>query len=82
MLAQFLMTFYGINYTTNLIAGQDIEANYVFSIIIKIVLVVFAIFILKYILNLMNSSKKRKKKKKKKSGKHSNNSVSPYRFKY
>lgn len=76
------MIFYGINYTTNLIAGQDVEANSVFSIILKIVLVIFAILILKYILNLINSGKKRKKKKKKKSGKYSNNSVSPYRFKY
>lgn len=81
LLVQFLMTFYGINYTTNLIAGQDIEANSIFSIILKIILVVFAILILKYILNLINSGKKRKKKKKKPS-KQNSNSSSPYKFRY
>lgn len=76
------MTFYGINYTTNLIAGQDIEANSIFSILLKIVLVIFAILILKYVLNLMNSNKKRKKKKKKKTKKSGSNSISPYKFRY
>lgn len=72
---------YGIKYTTNLIAGQDIEANSVFVIIFKIVFVIFAILILKRVLNLMNSGKKRKWKKKKK--KKSNSSYSsPYKFRY
>lgn len=75
------MIFYGIKYTTNLIAGQDVEANSVFSIILKIILVVFAILILKYIINLMNSKKKRRRKKKK-SSKNSSYSSHPYRFKY
>lgn len=75
------MIFYGINYTTNLIAGQDVEENSVFSILLKIILVVFAILFLKHILNVMNSNKKRKKKKKK-SSRNNSNSVSPYRFKY
>lgn len=76
------MTFYGINYTTNLIAGQDIKENSIFAIILKIVLIVFAILILKYVLNLMNSGKKRKGKKKKKTTKRGNRLDSPYRFRY
>lgn len=75
------MTFYGINYTTNLIAGQDIKENSIFTILLKIVLVVFAILILKHVLKLMNSGKKRKKMKKK-TIKRSNRLDSPYRFKY
>ena len=49
------MIFYGINYTTNLIAGQDVEENSVFSILLKIILVVFAILFLKHILNVMKN---------------------------
>lgn len=80
------MMFYGINYTTDLIAGQDIEANSIFVTLFKIILVIFAIYILKCILNYMNGNKKRKKKnkKKKKSSKKSSTSSyhSPYRFRY
>lgn len=77
------MIFYGINYTTDLIAGQDIEANSIFVTLFKIILVIFAIYILKCTLNYMNGNKKRKKKSKKKSSKKSNSSyTSPYRFRY
>lgn len=78
------MIFYGINYTTDLIAGQDIEANSIFVTLFKIILVIFAIYILKCTLNYINSNKKRKKKsKKKKNSKTSNSSyTSPYRFRY
>lgn len=78
------MIFYGINYTTDLIAGQDIEANSIFVTLFKIVLVIFAIYILKCVLNYMNGNKKRKKKsKKKKNSKKSNSSyTSPYKFRY
>lgn len=60
------MTFYGINYTTNLIAGQDIEANSIIVIIFRIVLIVFALYIMKCILNYINRGSKHKKKSKKK----------------
>ena len=77
------MMFYGINYTTDLIAGQDIEANSIFVTLFKIILVIFAIYILKCVLNYMHGSKKRKKKKKKKNSKKTTSSYnSPYRFKY
>lgn len=79
------MIFYGINYTTDLIAGQDIEANSIFVTLFKIILVIFAIYILKCTLNYINGNKKRKKKskKKKKSSKKSKSSyTSPYRFRY
>ena len=78
------MTFYGINYTTNLIAGQDIEANSIFVTLFKIILVIFAIYILKCVLNYINGNKKRKKKnKKKKTSKKSASSYnSPYKFRY
>lgn len=59
-------TIDGINYTTNLIAGQDILANSTFSIIIKIIIVLFALYILKCFLNRRNSRKKRSRSKKKK----------------
>lgn len=72
-----------IKYTTNLIAGQDIEANSVFSIILKIVLIIAVLYIFTRILNYINGNKKKKKKRKKKSNKKSRNSyVSPYKFKY
>lgn len=78
--------FYGINYTTDLIAGQDIEANSIFVTLFKIILVIFAIYILKCVLNYMNGNKKRKKKKKKKkkSSKKSSSASynSPYKFRY
>lgn len=59
------MTFYGINYTTNLIAGQDIESNSILVIIFRIVLIIFALYIMKCVLNYMNKGNNRKKKKKK-----------------
>lgn len=62
------MTFYGINYTTNLIAGQDIEANSIIVIIFRIVLIVFALYIMKCILNYINRGNKHKRKSKKKKG--------------
>lgn len=76
--------FYGINYTTDLIAGQDIEANSIFVTLFKIILVIFAIYILKCVLNYMDKNKKRKSKKKKKSSKKSSPSSynSPYKFRY
>lgn len=67
-----------IQYTTNLIAGQDIESNSVFSTIFKIVLVLIGLYILS---KFLGSSKR--KKKKKKSGKHKKSKssyVSPYKF--
>lgn len=67
-----------IQYTTNLIAGQDIESNSVFSTIFKIVLVLIGL----YILSKFFGGSKRKKKKKK-SGKHKKSKssyVSPYKF--
>lgn len=79
------MIFYGINYTTDLIAGQDIEANSIFVTLFKIILVIFAIYILKCTLNYINGNKKRKKKKKKKKSSKNGNSSSynsPYRFRY
>lgn len=73
------MTFYGIKYTTNLIAGQDIEANSIFIILFRTVLIIFIILFLIRIFNRMNN-KKRKRKKKKRT--NATKSVSPYRFKY
>ncbi len=67
----------GINYTTNLIAGQDIEANSIPTIVIKIALIIMALWIFKIFLGNLHSGKRYKKKsrgKKKKS--------SPYRFSY
>ena len=85
-------TIDGINYTTNLIAGQDILASSIFSIILKIVLVILALFILKCILNMINKGNNTKKrtKKKKKSKKNNKtkkkstnkNSFSLYKFDY
>lgn len=78
-------TIYGINYTTNLIAGQDVDANSIFVILFRIFLVIFALYILKSILNYLNGnkkSKKRKSKKKKKKSKKSTGYISPYKFKY
>lgn len=80
LLVKFLILFYGINYTTNLVAGQDIEANSIFVIIFKIVLVLFALVILKNILRYINGKGKRKKVKKKNSRAKKNSSH--YRFRY
>lgn len=76
LLVKFLILFYGINYTTNLVAGQDIEANSIFVIIFKIILVLFALVILRYI----NGKSKRKQVKKKNSRAKKNSSH--YRFRY
>ncbi len=64
----------GINYTTNLIAGQDVLANSTFSIVIKIALVIFVLYILKCFLNRSNRRKKKSKKKKKKTSNSSRSS--------
>lgn len=60
-------TIDGINYTTNLIAGQDILANSTFSIVIKVVLVLFVLYVFKRFLNRGNGKRKKSKHKKKKS---------------
>ena len=59
-------TIDGINYTTNLIAGQDILANSTFSIIIKVVFILFALYIFKRFLNKSNGRRKKSKSRKKK----------------
>lgn len=74
-----------INYTTNLIAGQDILAGSFWAIFFKIILVIFALYILKCILNYINKGKKKKKKKskgKKKTTKTTSRPSSPYHFNY
>lgn len=73
-----------INYTTNLIAGQDISANSIFTILIKIIAIIIVLYFIKCILNYTNKKKKRKKKKmnKKRSSTTQNNHSSPYRFNY
>jgi D-alanyl-D-alanine carboxypeptidase (penicillin-binding protein 5/6) len=73
----------GIKYTTNLIAGQDILASSVTSIIIKIILVVFALYILKSIVTFSNKGSKKGKKKHKSNKKTSKSAHSAYyRFEY
>lgn len=62
----------GINYTTNLVAGQDIEANSTSSIVIKIVVIIFALIIFKTIINTFSHGKRYKKKRKKKKSKKPN----------
>lgn len=70
-----------IKYTTNLIAGQDIESNSIFSVIIKIIFIIFILYIFTKIINYMNINKK--KKRKKRGSKHGKNHyVSPYKFRY
>lgn len=76
-------TIDGINYTTNLIAGQDILANSTFPIIIKVVIVLFALYIFKRFFNRNNGRKKRSKGKRKKNSKSTRYSGSSYyRFGY
>lgn len=78
-------TIDGINYTTNLIAGQDILASSIISLLFKIILVLFALYILKRFLNFINrknNKKKRKHTKNKKITANKNSSSSPYRFNY
>lgn len=76
-------TIDGIKYTTNLIAGQDIEANSVINIIFKIIVIIFILYAFMKICNLIDGNKSSRKKKKKKSSKRNkNNYNSPYFFKY
>lgn len=56
------------NYTTNLIASQDISSNSLLPIAFKIVLVIAALLVLKCLVNLLGGGKKKGKRKK---GKHS-----------
>ncbi len=68
-----------IKYTTNLIAGQDIDSNSIFSIIFKIALIVVGL----YILCKVFGGSRHKRKKKNKSGTHKKSKstyVSPYKF--
>ncbi len=73
-------------YTTNLIAGQDIESNSIFSIIIKILVIIFALYLFSKILSSGNRSSKKKtykngkRKKSSKKGKYAY--ISPYKFEY
>lgn len=67
-------TIDGINYTTNLIAGQDILATSIFSILIKIVLVFVALYLLRCIIRFQNKkNKKNKKNSKKRNSNHLKN---------
>lgn len=79
-------TIDGINYTTNLIAGQDILASSIFSLLFKIALVLFALYLLKRILTFIGKGNGKKKKKKytknKKRTSYKNSGSSPYRFDY
>ena len=54
-----------IQYTTNLIAGQDVLANSIFLLLFKIAIAILVIIILKKILNNISNNKKRKRKSKK-----------------
>lgn len=60
------MIFYGIKYTTNLIAGQDVEEISIFVIIFRILLILFALYIVKRTLIYMNKNNKKRKKYKRK----------------
>ena len=60
-----------INYTTNLIAGQDISFFGISPIVFKIILILVAMLILKCLVNLLGGGKKKGKRKK---GKHSKQS--------
>ncbi len=62
-----------INYTTNLIAGQDISFFGISPTLFKILLVLAAIVILKCLVNLLGGGKKKGKRAK---GKHSKSSKS------
>lgn len=59
-----------INYTTNLIAGQDISFLGISPIVFKIILVFIAIIVLKCLVNLLGGGKKKGKRKKGKHSKH------------
>lgn len=70
-----------IKYTTNLIAGQDIEANSIFTIIFRIILVIFILYIIARIIRYKNKKRYKKKKSSYKNNKEKNYS-SPYLFKF
>lgn len=78
----------GTNYTTNLIASQDILSNSLLPIAFKIVLVVAALLVLKCLVNLLGGGKKKGKRsktkhsksKKKKRNSHHNANFSLYHF--
>ncbi|MCI9016230.1 MAG: D-alanyl-D-alanine carboxypeptidase [Clostridia bacterium] len=69
----------GINYTTNLISGQDVENNSVATIILRIIGIILLLYILSKFLNKKNNRKKRMKNRSKK---YKNTASSPYIFKY
>lgn len=72
-----------IKYTTNLIAGQDVDSNSIFTIIFKIVLIIFVLWAFIKIYDFINGNKKRIRKRKNKSGRRrKSNYVSPYKFRY
>ena len=75
-------TIDGINYTTNLIAGQDIFSSSIFSIVFKILVIITILYLLKTIFIGKNKKKKRKKKNNKKKKQSSKDRFSPYRFDY
>lgn len=75
-------TIDGINYTTNLIAGQDIFSSSILSIVFKILVIITILYLLKAIFIGKNKKKKRKKKNKKKKKQSSKDRFSPYRFDY
>lgn len=58
-------TIDGINYTTNLIAGQDIESNSVFMILLKIGFIILLLIIFSKLLPRKKKKAKRVKKKRK-----------------
>lgn len=60
-------TINDIKYTTNLIAGQDVEASSIMGILIKIALIVLALYLIRTA--IIYSNRKKYKRKKKKSGK-------------
>ena len=68
----------GINYTTNLTAGQDILESPFISFVFKIVLLLFALYLLRCIWHFLHKGKKKKKKakhKKRNKKKHSHSSL-------
>lgn len=71
---------YGINYTTNLIAGQDIEASSVFIIVGKIVAIIILLIIIKCIWKMLTGGKHTKRRAKKGKKKDNYYDTSFYRF--
>lgn len=70
----------GINYTTNLIAGQDIEASSVFIIIGKIIAIIIVLIIIKCIWKMLTGGKHAKRRKKKSKKKSNYYDTSFYKF--